>query len=120
MRPSATAPWADGQHSPCRSRPQTYVGLLYGYLYTDGDLARVYGGQQQQQQPEAASSSGSGLKDLLGGRENDRPQYEEYEQGVLRDLLGVFGVMTLPPVAASPPSVSSHAICCCLRFRALF
>ena len=85
------------------NRPQTYVGLLYGYLYTDGDLARVNGGQQQQ--PEAsASSSGGGMKDLLGGRENDRPQYEEYEQGVLRDLLGVFGVMTLPPVAASPPS----------------
>jgi hypothetical protein len=78
------------------------VGLLYGYLYTDGDLGRVYGGASSGAQAEAAPASRMDL--LGGGRENDRPQYEEYEQGVLRDLMGVYDAIALPPVASSPPT----------------
>lgn len=78
---------------------QTYVGLLYGYLYTDGNLGRVRGAS-----PSAGPENNSKLVDYVGGgRENDRVQYEEYEQGVLRDLLGVYSPMELPSVANSPP-----------------
>lgn len=82
---------------------QTYVALLYGYLYTDGNVARVNGGASSgSAEPEAPSSK---INDILGGgRENDRPQYEEYEQGVLRDLLGVYNPIALPPVTSSSPT----------------
>ena len=81
----ADQPLPQGRN-PTMGQLKTYVGLLYGYLYTDGKLGRTHGAQ-----PAHA------------GGENDRAQYEEYEQGVLRDLLGVYNAMALPPIAHAPP-----------------
>ena len=85
---------------------QSYVGLLYGYLYTDGDLSRVRRGQ-----PATPAEAPDGrLGGVLGGRENDRAQYEEYEQAVLRDLAAVYNVLTVPALENAPsPRHDEHA-----------
>ena len=80
----ADQPLPQGRN-PTMGQLKTYVGLLYGYLYTDGNLGT------------------RGAQPAHAGGENDRAQYEEYEQGVLRDLLGVYNATTLPPLAHAPP-----------------
>jgi hypothetical protein len=99
--------------NPTLAQLKTYVALLYGYLYSDGNLTRVYNQLASSPRPDATPGPRQSRSGRATGAQkqggDDKDQYDAYEAGVLLDLMCAYRDPREPPFQLpSSPAAQLH------------